>query len=113
MPLDLSPESLDGWRQARAVAGWFHADLEAVYVQPWVYSPMGINVAEPYLSDKAVRGAVDELRRRLGPEAVVRSSAGAVGDGILSWTREGYDLVVMATHGRTGIARAVNGSVAE
>jgi nucleotide-binding universal stress UspA family protein len=113
VPLDLSPDSLDGWRQARVVAGWFHADLEAVYVQPWIYSPMGLGVGEPYLSEEVIRGAIADLKRKLGPEAVVRCSAGAVGDGIISWTREGYDLAVMSTHGRTGIARVVTGSVAE
>ncbi len=113
VPLDLTAESLAGWRQAQAVAGWFHADLEVLYVQPWVYSAMGLGVAEPYLSGKAVRQAVAELRRRLGPGVVINSSAGDVGDGIVAWAGEGYDLLVMATHGRTGLARAVAGSVAE
>src|SRR5579885_890443 len=72
VPLDLTAESLAGWRQAQTVAGWFSAEVEALYVQPWVYSPMGLGIAEPYLSEKAVREAVAELRRRLGPDVAIK-----------------------------------------
>jgi nucleotide-binding universal stress UspA family protein len=39
---------------------------------------------------------------------------GAPADGILSYAKESQiDLIVMSTHGRTGLARFVFGSVAE
>lgn len=38
---------------------------------------------------------------------------GAVVETIVEVAREGYDLIVMATHGRTGLSRVALGSVAE
>lgn len=117
VPLDLTEESLEGWKQARTIAGWFGAAVEAVYVQPWMpmaYLPMiGGAAAEPYFSPTAMKDSLALLHEKLGAGAVVNSFVGGIEDGIRGWARDGFDLIVMATHGRTGFGRALYGSIAE
>ncbi|MEZ4240736.1 MAG: universal stress protein, partial [Myxococcota bacterium] len=53
-------------------------------------------------------------RRAGAPEVDVAVEVGPVVDGVLAAAEElGADLIVMGTHGRTGLARMVLGSVAE
>ncbi len=117
VPLDVGEGSLTGWKQAQAAGRWFGASVEAVHVQPWMsvtYALAGAGgVPAPYLSQEALRSSLEELQGRLGPEAVINTFAGDIEEGIMSWARHGYDLLVMATHGRSGIERAIRGSVAE
>jgi nucleotide-binding universal stress UspA family protein len=56
----------------------------------------------------------DELRQRGVPRVVTAVRAGIPEDVIPRYAREcGCDLVVMGTHGRTGLHRAIRGSVAD
>lgn len=63
----------------------------------------------------AARAEIDKLMA-LVPEAL-RGDAivldGIPADAITERAREGYDMVVLATHGRTGLSHALLGSVAE
>jgi nucleotide-binding universal stress UspA family protein len=76
-----------------------------------------IDATVDYTVDPAVRGYVRELAERLADEGDIATN-GAVGVGapaevILRRARElGTDLIVMTTHGRTGLRRAWLGSVA-
>ena len=55
-----------------------------------------------------------QLRARTGAAVTKRTSRGGAGAQILTALEQGtFDLVVMGSHGRTGIRRAVLGSVAE
>jgi len=117
VPMDLTEQSLEVWKQAQAVAGWFGASVDAVHVQPWMNVTYAMaaagGVPAPYLSQECLRECLERLRDELGPGVTVNSYAGDIEDGIVSWARDGYDLLVMATHGRTGLERAVRGSIAE
>lgn len=117
VPMDLSEHSLAGWRQAQAAAAWFGATVEAVHVQPWMNLTYAMaaagGVPAPYLSEECLAECARRLREKLGPAATVNSYAGDIDDGIVSWARAGYDLLVMASHGRSGLERAIRGSVAE
>jgi len=65
-------------------------------------------------ADKALRGWAAEIEARVGHPVTARVVEGPPSDAILAAARDGeHDLVVTGTHGRTGIARAVLGSVAE
>lgn len=70
--------------------------------------------AEEYVAQDAANRVQSflELARSLGADAKVAVRVGAVVPQILA-EAEGADLVVMGTHGRSGLARAVLGSVAE
>ena len=117
MPLDLSPESLAGWRQAQLMAGWFGSRVEAVYVQPWLTAATGLSagfgIPEPYLSQDALDASVETLRHKLSPRRRSTSVRGGhrarhrvVGARRLRLRRDG--------HARPhGLQRAIKGSVAE
>lgn len=114
VPLDLSETSAAAWKQAAALAKTWGAKVEGLYVQEWLHSAMGLGTGEPYLTAQAGRAALRDLRRRLGPGADVRSVSGSIDETILSWGKYlGFDLIVMATHGRSGLERIVKGSIAE
>lgn len=57
------------------------------------------------------------LRKRLSQRSIPASVTVSVGDPaeqiLAAVTREGHDLIAMATHGRSGVTRWVRGSVAE
>lgn len=112
--LDFSDASLAAWRQAGALGRRFDAKVEGLYVQPWLFTALGMGVADPALTEAASRRALQDFRARLGAHADVKVVPGDPEETILSWGREAsFDLIVMGTHGRRGLERAMNGSVAE
>jgi nucleotide-binding universal stress UspA family protein len=98
------------------------AELVLVHVHvPPPASPADVIVSPAELT----RMAADEMQRtlegwradaeaRLGRAVSVRSLVGDPAGELVRWAREhGADLLVLGTHGRTGIRRFILGSVAE
>jgi len=78
--------------------------------------PMAIDIETP--ARDAAREELDKAlattRKQLPSADAVLRQAGAVWEQILATAREvGADLIVLGTHGRTGISHALIGSVAE
>lgn len=125
VPVDFSTCSLLVTRQAAGLAAKLGARVVVLHVAelpPHVspdahVSPEGVDrTAGAYvLEDTRARLAPFlEAGRALGAEVDVDVRLGPVVPTILAATEAaGADLVVMGTHGRTGLARAVLGSVAE
>lgn len=108
VPLDLTEASTAAWRQAKALGATTGAAVDGLFVERLDLShefPMSRTDAEAQLVS---------LRRRLKAGKDVQSVLGPVEDTILSWARHlDYDLIVMGTHGRSGLRRLLLGSVAE
>lgn len=112
VPMDLSDASTAAWACAHSLCRRFGCESEAFYVQPWQFSVAGMGIVEPYMTTEIEREALAELRRRLGPSAVVRGDIGAVEASILTESR-GFDMIVAGSHGRSSWERALRGSIAE
>jgi universal stress protein A len=122
-PLDFSPESVAGLRCAAAIAAKFGAELLVVHViEPLPYPvefgplPALLADAEPTLVKQA-REQLETLRsKELADLPNVRCLTEL---GIPEHTicevakRERADLVVLSTHGRSGLSHLLLGSVAE
>ncbi len=97
-------ESLDtSWASARLACAWFGdgIDLHVVHVepdQPWAEAPAW----RARLDEAGISATVHEARG-----AATADSLAAVADQLSP------DLVVVRTHGRTGVSRLVQGSVSE
>lgn len=120
-PVDFSAFSARALDHAVRLAHHFDADLHVLHVVPVV-----LDVVEPFppvlpdLMAPVVAAAEDELRRFVatarGRHPRIQTE---VRQGAAASTIEGRaadlrsDLVVMGTHGRTGLGRAVLGSVTE
>lgn len=81
-----------------------------------VLSPTAGEVTEQRLEEMDTRMApwVDEAAQVCGAPVRSRILAGDAAEKLIAFAREdGSDLVVIGTHGRTGVARAFLGSVAE
>lgn len=120
-PVDFSPSAAHALDHAVRVARLFDADLDVLHAVPVV-----LDVVEPFppvLPDvmaPVVAAAEDELRRFAAPARdrhhrvrtlVRQGDAATVIEQAAAELRA--DVVVMGTHGRTGLRRAVLGSVAE
>jgi nucleotide-binding universal stress UspA family protein len=117
-PTDFSPASEDALRWATALARDSGATLRIVHVEE---PPMAYGGGEAYiaLDDEQTKG---ELRRILGNVVpgdhhvpfehmlLLGDPASAI---VEEAERENADLIVMGTHGRTGLSRLLMGSVAE
>jgi nucleotide-binding universal stress UspA family protein len=122
VPTDFSDCSAAALRVALDLALPLQARLRLLHVYPapsLVFDPYGIQPAEPVLLE-----APKAARQRLEQEVEEASGAGIEVDGevregapapqILEEAREwGADLIVMGTHGHTGIEHVLLGSVAE
>ena len=119
VPTDFSAESLKALRYGAAVARKFRARLHIVHVSEIDYAIPGPALlgADPFTSDtEEARQLKQQLAAELG-ESMTPTFHGRTGrafDQICRAARElKADLIVMATHGRTGLKRFVLGSNAE
>ncbi len=125
VPVDFSPDALNALAYARDFAKLFDAELLLLYVVEPIYyaTPTDMyatsaNVA--MLLDEQRHAAAQQLER-LGAEmrkarqpfrTMVKT--GAPAHTIIDTAKSGRaDMVIMATHGRTGLAHVLMGSVAE
>jgi nucleotide-binding universal stress UspA family protein len=128
VPIDFSPCSLAALDHAMLLAERFGASIEVLHV--WEPPPYGARFgvapgldlygAQPLLEEFAHTDGgkrMEELLRALEERFIKvrgRLASGDPCDTILELVRhDDYDLVVMGTHGRTGIARLLSSSIAE
>jgi len=116
-PTDFSDHSTHAFQLACALTRDYNARLVVLHVvvPPTVIYGEGILPPDPELLR---REAQEQLAHLLAPQANVRAERRlAEGDPaaeVLSAAEEiGADLIVMGTHGRTGLGRLLMGSVAE
>ena len=118
VPVDFSESS----QKALELAVSFDAEVDALHVwEPPSVVALDVQVFNPgqtqTLVEHARRTAEERMQELLAAVGRPVGSAVLVGspaDTIVERAEEGgYDLVVMGTHGRRGVARAVIGSVAE
>lgn len=122
VPVDFTKYSDEALHVAADIARRYQASLTLIHV----LDPLEYAVSE-YESEpnERRRWALSEIEKALDGAKRLAHSAGVVGvttraiegatsDGIVDFAnRTDCDLIVMGTHGRTGIKRAVLGSVAE
>jgi nucleotide-binding universal stress UspA family protein len=125
VPLDFSPPSDRALAYARAFAAEFGASLHLLHVVedrlltgPW---PAEVYLGElPKVREDLVKDCEHRLRESL--DALVADGAAATGEVLIGGPSHviveqagvtNADLIVMGTHGRTGITHMLIGSVAE
>jgi nucleotide-binding universal stress UspA family protein len=117
-PTDFSTCSEDALQVARSLARDLGARLVVLHVAPLEVLTEETDEAVE-LDQRAIRGALEDMRKRLdGPDLKypvdTRVGQGFAPDVILAMAEDlKCDLIVMGTHGRTGMSRALMGSVAE
>jgi nucleotide-binding universal stress UspA family protein len=123
-PSDFSPASRRAFAQAVATAKEQGAELLLVHVLANVIPLIGDAYVSPQVYDDMLRTSRSEAQRQLDRLVARARKAGARARGLL---REGVaweqliqtarahkaDMIVMGTHGRTGLSRLFLGSVAE
>ncbi|HEX3776335.1 MAG TPA: universal stress protein [Polyangiaceae bacterium] len=127
VPVDLSAASSRALAEARAFADAFGASIDLLYVwsTPTLVAPeaviTGVGINEQPLFDWIRHSANDQLAKfQANAEHAginVHHSICEPGDpatSIVEHAKSGhYDLVVMGTHGRTGLSHVLLGSVTE
>lgn len=127
VPVDFSQNSGDALRYAVFLAERFDASIDVLHV--WVPPPhVRPELLTPLLSSEERKGETqarlhtqEEMQGFLlslgldeHPRIRPRYDTGKPAETIVSNTAErAYDLIVMGTHGRTGLSRVMLGSVAE
>jgi nucleotide-binding universal stress UspA family protein len=120
---DLSPASEPAWNEAQLLARALDAELVLLHVLPPLPIPLE-GYFPPHLYRELAEGAEREARATLdawlaklvdpGVKARSRLADGPAALRILDVVREeGSDLVVVGTHGRSGVGRVALGSVAD
>jgi universal stress protein A len=122
-PVDFSEHSKAALEHAEDVARKFGADLTLVHVvEPILYpvayglppvSPVDYEQAARDSAGKALASLSAEVGAR-GGKAATRIESGAASQRICELAKaEGFDLIVLATHGYTGLKHVLLGSTAE
>lgn len=123
VPTDFSDCSRVALEQAREMAGRFNAELHLLHViEPWPPATSVTAETYPLYHDYVVRensrataeltALASEIAGSTRVQHVIR--AGNASIEIVKYCEEvGIDLVVIGTHGRTGLSRWFIGSVAE
>ena len=120
VPIDFSPHAWLAAAHAKELAALFHAKLCLLHVLE-VLPPIGLADLPPKLPSAqeqadARQALLDLSNEAGGPEVPVDAAvvAGHPTLDVIEATREfDIDLLVMATHGRTGLERVLLGSVTE
>ena len=122
-PIDLSPASAAVLSWARLFAGAFKAEIEVLHAS-WPEPPRyfleqqvgGLAAKEKSESERLRRNLQQASRKALGPKAKFKAEVkdGHAAQVILERVRQHRpDLIVMGSHGHSGVARLLLGSVAE
>jgi len=120
VPTDFSEYSLNAMRVALDIAQRYDGKITLVHA----YDPVAFAFPDGYPAPATAR---EDLRREVQQQLaaaqadarLVHSSVethvleGPPANAICEFARSGFDLIVMGTHGRTGVARLLLGSVAE
>lgn len=125
VPIDFSDDSLNALAYARDFAKPFGAELQLLYVVEPIYYA---TPADMYATSPNLTVLLDE-QRRAGKQQLARIAAdlekkgqpvrsllktGSPAQVIVDTAKSGRaDMIIMATHGRTGLAHMLMGSVAE
>ena len=123
VPVDFSGCSAEAVRAGAELAQRFDAELVVVHVfEPILYTtPDGY----PFLMPEQIESLLADYAKALERAKLDAQAAGAkrvqvqelqgfaASEIIAHATRGGFDLIVLGTHGRTGIKHALLGSVAE
>jgi universal stress protein A len=121
--IDFSNESREALRVAAATAAASHAELTLLHVweaAAYTYSPsfaLPGNVVDDAIAE-AERGVTDWKHRAIeigATKVATQVVPGVAWDRIVETAKAdpAYDLIVVGTHGRTGLSHVVMGSVAE
>jgi nucleotide-binding universal stress UspA family protein len=123
VPIDFSEHSKNALVYAASLAGSFHADLLLVYVvEPTLYpADFGFGqVALPAIEKEMRERGKAGLKKLIESDALLNVTARAVVRAgnpyleIISLAREEHvDLIIIATHGHTGVEHLLFGSTAE
>ena len=124
VPTDFSEPSDAALDYARVLAQKFGASLHMLHVvEPFVIGPMGSEALiadSPDIQAKVYEDARIRLAHRVSPADRTRYAAtkeivsGSSARSIVQYaTERGMDLIVMGTHGRSGMAHVLMDSVAE
>jgi len=120
VPIDFSDASLEALRHAKELALTYGAQITLLHaveevVYPSAYGIEPANMPGPQVIDRVEENLAELARTELGYEhIVVQASVGYAPSTILDYANSHeVDLVVIATHGRTGLERMLLGSVAE
>lgn len=120
VPVDFSDASVEALRHAKELAlthgaqiTLLHAVEEVVY--PSAYGIEPANLPGPQVIDRVEQNLAEIARTEIGYEhVVVQANVGYAPSTILDYAEGNeVDLIVIATHGRTGLERMLLGSVAE
>ena len=120
VPIDFSDASREALRHAKEIALTYGAEVDLLHAVQSPTYPSAYNL-DPisFPTDEVVEQAEEQLAdwalEELGYEhALVSAEVGSPSGTILDYVEKNeVDLVVIATHGRTGLDRLVLGSVAE
>lgn len=109
---DLSDVSRTAWRHAAALAKTCGAALEVVYVEPW---QGGVDLMPPTsLTPAGIAELRSAIQEKVGKGVRISILQGDPAQRILGLARlHRPDLLVVGTHGRSGLKRAMLGSTAE
>ncbi len=121
VPLDGSELAKKGLEEAEKLAKFFEAEIVLfqvvpfmpIYGSPELVTPLIVDEKQKDVVEKYLAKLAEELKKRgLRVTARVRTGQQVAGE-IIDFAKEaGADLIVMCTHGRSGISRWVLGSVA-
>jgi nucleotide-binding universal stress UspA family protein len=123
-PTDFSPASRPAFTQAVATAKEHGAEVLLVHVVASIIPLMGDGYVSPKVYDDMVRASRTDAQLKLDRLIAAAKKAGARARGMLlegvAWEQlvrtakaRKADMIVMGTHGRTGLTRLFLGSVAE
>jgi len=115
VPIDFSEPSEAAFAYGRDLAMQFGAALHLMHIteNPFLRAVVSDPIS---LEEAPMRWLQDRLTdddRRRGGVAILEQSDEPAGEILRYATSAGIDLIVMGTHGRTGLARLALGSVAE
>lgn len=123
LPTDFSGYSASATRYACELADKYGAELHLLHtleIHPAVTPDFGMGLALPRYVSESKAAAEKSLQNVVDPQwAQSHKVTHAIREGspikeIVRYAREqGIDLIVISTHGRTGLAHVIMGSVAE